>query len=138
MPRRIKAICAALVLLLAACSSGEIQPVAIEDSDMCSFCRMAISEKRFAAEIIDIDEKVYKFDDIGCMLRYKQASGDKLKPAAEFVTDYDSRDWIRAEKAFYTRSATIKTPMGSNIVAYSDEQKAGPESLHFDQLKLNK
>ena len=137
MPKRIKGISGLLVLLLAGCSAGEIQPVAIEDSDMCSFCRMAISEKQFAAEIIDVDEKVYKFDDIGCMLRYKQASGEKLKPAAEFVTDYESREWIRAEKAFYARSATIKTPMGSNIVAHADE-KAGPDSVRFDQLKLNK
>lgn len=138
MPKRIKVFLSAVILLLAACSSGEVQPVAIEDSDMCSFCRMAISEKQFAAEIIDVDEKVFKFDDIGCMLRYKQAAGGKLKPVAEFVTDYDLRDWVRAEKAFFTRSATIKTPMGSNIVAFADEQKAGPESMRFDQLKLDK
>ncbi len=53
----------------AACRTGPPRPI-IEPSDMCSRCRMAISQNRYAAELVDRDGNVWKFDDIGCMVRY--------------------------------------------------------------------
>ena len=123
-----------LPIVLAACASGEIKPVPIEAGDMCSFCKMAISEKRFAAEIITDDERVLKFDDVGCLLRYRQQAGNGLKSAAVYVTDYDSREWLKADDAFFVKSGTIKTPMGSSLIAYGDKSKAGSECLRFDAL----
>ena len=123
-----------LAVLLAACAGGAIKPVDIEASDMCSFCRMAISEKRYAAEIIDAEDNVMKFDDIGCMLRYRDAAGTTLKPLAIFVTDFETREWLPAEKAFFVRPANVKTPMGSGIVAHASMEKAGPEAVTFDRL----
>ena len=125
-----------LTTLLAACSSGEIAPVPIEAGDMCSNCRMAISERQFASEIIEQSEKVHKFDDIGCLLKFKEKMGDTLDPAAIFVTGVSSREWVRAEKAFFVRSANFKTPMGSGIVAYSNASEAGAEALNFEQLTV--
>lgn len=108
---------------------------------MCSFCRMAISEKRFAAEIITDNEEVFKFDDIGCLLRYRKASADKIKIAAIFVADYETRDWIKADEAFFVRSAAVKTPMSGGILAFADKAKADAEAansktevLRFDKL----
>jgi copper chaperone NosL len=123
-----------LPIFLAACAAVEIKPEPISDGDMCSFCKMAISEKRFAAEIITEDEEVLKFDDIGCLLRYRQRAGNGLKSAAVYVTDYDSREWLKADDAFFVKSKTIKTPMGSGITAFADQSKAGSESLKFDAL----
>jgi copper chaperone NosL len=125
-----------LPVFLAACAAGEIKPEPIEAGDMCSFCKMAISEKRFAAEIITDDERVLKFDDIGCLLRYRQQAGSGLKSAAVYVTDYDSREWLKADAAFFVKSKTIKTPMGSGITAFADRSKAGSESLRFDALSV--
>jgi copper chaperone NosL len=133
MPKAFRRL-ALLFALLAACSSIEVQPVAIEDSDMCSFCKMAISEKQFAAEIVS-EDTVLKFDDVGCLLRYRQAAGEKLKPFAVFVTDHDSKQWINVDRASFVRSKIIKTPMGSGIVAYSDPAKAGSEVIAFNDLK---
>ena len=133
--RRAPKVFSFFLVLLIACASGEIKPVPIESSDMCSFCKMAISEKQFAAEIITADEAVLKFDDVGCLLSYRAAAGDKLKAAAIFVTDYETRQWRKAEEAFFARSKTIKTPMGSGIVAYADRSKAGNEGLSFGELK---
>ena len=75
--RKVSRTILALAVFLAACAGEAIKPVDIEASDMCSFCRMAISEKRYAAEIIDAEDNVMKFDDIGCMLRYRDAAGDQ-------------------------------------------------------------
>ncbi|MBE7515569.1 MAG: nitrous oxide reductase accessory protein NosL [Chloracidobacterium sp.] len=111
-------------LIFSACGTAEIVPVAIEDHDMCSFCRMAISEKEFAAEIIATDEKVYKFDDVGCMLKFAKNEGDALKPAAIFVTDFDSRQWIKAHDAFFVKTGSIKTPMSGGLIPFADKAKA--------------
>ena len=135
MRRRLKRFLF-LLILLPACASG-IQPVPIEASDMCSFCKMAISEKQFAAEIITENEEVLKFDDIGCLLRYRQRVGDQPKAAAIFFVDYETQNWIKAENAFFVKSKTIKTPMGSGIVAFADKAKAGSESLRFDALSVS-
>ena len=134
MLRPTKLLWLALVLLVA-CSAGELKPVPIEDGDMCSSCKMASSEKQFAAEIITEDEAVLKFDDIACLLRYQKAQGDKLKAAAIFVTDYETRQWLRAENAFFSRSDSVKTPMGGGILAFGDRAKAGNEALKFADLK---
>lgn len=133
MLKPLKSISFLLVFLIA-CSSTEIKPVPIENGDMCSFCRMAISEKQFASEIITDDERVLKFDDIGCLLRFRQKASDGLRPAAIFVSDYDSREWVTAEKAFFVKSKTVKTPMGSGIVAYADQSKAGNDSSRLSEL----
>jgi hypothetical protein len=42
---------------------------------MCAQCKMAISERRYAAEIAGVDEDVIKFDNIDCMVRYAAANG---------------------------------------------------------------
>ncbi|MBX3290904.1 MAG: nitrous oxide reductase accessory protein NosL [Acidobacteria bacterium] len=134
MLKPIKTILLSLSVLLIACASGDIKPVPIEYGDMCSFCRMAISEKQFASQIITPDERVHKFDDIGCLLRFRKTTGDQAKEAAIFVTDHDSHQWLRAEKAFFVRSTSVKTPMGSGILAYGDQAKAGDGSMTFAAL----
>ncbi len=50
-----------MALLLAGCESKARGPVALEGDDACAFCRMVISERRYAAELIDHDGEVYKF-----------------------------------------------------------------------------
>ena len=128
-----KLAAAAAVGLFFACSAS-VGPVEIESGDMCSFCRMAISDKRFAAEIVNADESVLKFDDIGCMLRYRSSHVSAVEPAAVYVADSRSRNWLKAENAHFIRSATIKTPMGSGIVAFASAESAGEGAVSFSEL----
>jgi copper chaperone NosL len=54
-----------------ALAKGEVGiPVDIDPGDMCQSCKMAISQKKYAAEFVDKDGGVFKFDDIGCMFRF--------------------------------------------------------------------
>lgn len=131
-PRRIVSLS---LFFLIACAAGQIAPVPIEDGDACSFCRMAISEKQFAAEIIKADETVLKFDDIACLLRYQERSEDKSKPAAIYVMDYPSKEWVKAEDAFFARPGNIKTPMGGGIIAFRDREGIQGQSFKFEELK---
>ena len=106
---------------------------------MCAYCRMAISQKQFAAEALDPDREPLKFDDIGCMLRYRARA--EQKPAAVFVVDYETRQWIAADNASFVRGSRIATPMGGGILAFGDRSRAeaaarelGGEVLPFARL----
>lgn len=86
---------------------------------------MAISQTRYAAEIIDGDGNALKFDDIGCMVRYTEDR--RLDPRRQlyFVMDYQTRRWLEAGRAIYVRSGAIPTPMSGGIAAFQDRGEAG-------------
>ena len=105
-------------LLCLGCRNAELRPIEIVAEDMCSFCRMAISEKRFASELLIQDGEVFKFDDIGCMLRFRKSHGHPEAVVATFVLDYDTRKWLKAEEAYFVKSKEFKTPMSGNVVAF--------------------
>ena len=91
---------------------------------MCSYCKMAISEKRYAGELIDSEGQAFKFDDIGCMLNFIKSRKNTAKIAAYFVMDFDERQWIKAEGAYYVRSSEITAPMNGGVIAFKDQAKA--------------
>jgi copper chaperone NosL len=131
----------AAAIVLAGCQNSGLEPVAIQPEDLCSFCKMAISEKRYAAEFIDIDGQPFKFDDIGCMIDFIQSKGNKARISAYFVMDFNDRQWLNAGSAYYVRSSELKTPMGNGIVAFKDEARAAEavdkyhgKALRFDEM----
>ena len=91
---------------------------------MCSFCKMAISEKRYAAELVDREGNLFKFDDIGCMARFARDRNLEGKAAAYFVVDYEQRDWLSGEQANYVKSEAIHSPMGGGLIAFRDRTRA--------------
>ena len=114
-------------VIAAGCGKPDLKPVSIASGDICAFCKMAISEKRYAAEILDPDGQPVTFDEIGCMISFMKKRPEQ-QVAASFVTDYQTGQWIAVEKAFFVRSSNYATPMGSGIVAFSDGAKAGEQA----------
>ncbi|HEX6187390.1 MAG TPA: nitrous oxide reductase accessory protein NosL [Pyrinomonadaceae bacterium] len=113
-----------VLLLPAACQTTRIEPVALAPEDMCSYCRMAISEKQFAAEVLDSEDQAFKFDDIGCLVNFVESKKNKAPIAAYFVMDFDKRDWIKAEEAYYVRTSEVTTPMNGGIIAFRTQSQA--------------
>ena len=109
-------------LSLFGCGSSEIKPLDIYPEDMCSQCRMAISQQAFAAEIITKAEEVFKFDDLGCLERFKESSGE-IEIAAVFVKDYQTKVWLRFERSVIVQTG-LQTPMGSGKIAFADSIQA--------------
>ncbi|MGZ8844669.1 MAG: nitrous oxide reductase accessory protein NosL [Pyrinomonadaceae bacterium] len=109
---------------LANCQKRGIAPVALAPEDMCSYCRMAISEKQYAAELIDSDGQPFKFDDIGCMVNFIKGNKSKGQIAAYFVMDFDDRAWVKAEDAHYVRTSEVTTPMNGGLIAFKTQSKA--------------
>ncbi len=91
------------------------------DRDMCERCKMAISERKFAVEAIDLKSgKTYKFDDIGCMVLWLDEQKIPLdKNIKVWITDAKTGKWIDAKSAIYTDDSI--TPMAYGFAAYTKE-----------------
>jgi copper chaperone NosL len=132
-----------MALLLMACESRPRGPMPIRADDACASCRMAISERRYAAELLDHDGNLYKFDDIACMLRFAHSLGAQRSAIRFYVTDYaNGEDFIDASSAYFVRlKSSVSSPMASGIVAFrnaatpaqASNQKNGG-AFTFDEL----
>jgi len=127
-----------LLLVIIGCEKKEIGAVEKVhwDRDMCERCKMAVSDRKFAFEIIDPKSgKAYKFDDIGCGILWLEEEKIPWKDKAiMWVTDAKSGEWIDAKKAYYTDDSI--TPMAYGFAAYSDKTKPkGKELKDFNYVK---
>ena len=104
------------------------------DRDICQRCKMVVSERKFASEIVNPKTgKAYKFDDIGCaVLWLKEEHIPWAKSAKIWVTDAKSGKWIDARSAKYTDDSI--TPMAYGISAFSDKTfPKGHKALNFEE-----
>jgi copper chaperone NosL len=115
---------------------GHPKPAELDPGDICAKCKMAISERRYAAEFADREGAIVKFDDIRCMIRFVQEHNLRDKAAAYFVMDYEKRIWLSAEKAYYVKSKELPSPMVSGLAAFQERAKAEELSskLHGEML----
>jgi copper chaperone NosL len=125
------ATASALTLALAAaCGSGDPRPAPLDTrNEPCGFCRMAVSDARFAGQLVAPGELPRFFDDIGCLADYLK--GRKAPAGAvAFVADHRTKVWVRGDRAVYTRVPGLATPMGSHVIAHADaaSRDADPEA----------
>ncbi len=115
-----------LLLILAACSGSNsdqpVPPTIHYGEDICEFCGMIISEERYAAAYVTVAGHGHAFDDIVDMV---QAHLEKQEDvSAFFVHDYNDKNWIRAEIAYYVLSQELPTPMLSGLAAFTSAERA--------------
>lgn len=114
-----------LVMMLAACSQEPATgPVEIRyGRDTCDFCRMIISDPRYAAQLRGgPGHKAYKFDDIGDALLFLDRQPWKDDANVEFwVMDVEKgKTWLDARKAFYKFG--MQSPMAHGFGAFPDQR----------------
>lgn len=115
----------ALFLLLSftifSCSNNQVVPLKL-NVDNCDFCKMSIADGKFGAEVITQKGRVYKFDDIMCMVNYCKENAD-TKIGAYYVNDFaQDNNLIPAETAFFLSGGAIQSPMHGGVIAFSSEK----------------
>ncbi|MCC6807477.1 MAG: hypothetical protein IT381_08640 [Deltaproteobacteria bacterium] len=115
----------ALLLLLVACSSTPTPEDPVWNKQPCDHCKMIVSDKRYAASLLDDRGQRRYFDDVGCLAEFDQAG----RPArARWVRDEASGKWISAEAAHYRKGAA--TPMDFGYSAHAE-----PPGISYGALK---
>lgn len=122
---------AALLASLAGCSGGP-EPIAY-GKDGCHSCKMTMMDNRFGTEIVTKKGKVYKFDDVNCMLRFLKSGTVPGEDVGQLlVTDFGNPGTlIDVHAAVFVQSPEIKSPMGSNIAAFSTKEAIPAEQVEW-------
>lgn len=89
-------------------------------TDSCDFCKMLIMDNRSGAEIVTQKGKVYKFDDINCLVLYIDGNiSDESILVHRLVTDYNgTAQMVEVDDAFFVHSESLRTPMASQVAAF--------------------
>ncbi|SEA45036.1 copper chaperone NosL [Arachidicoccus rhizosphaerae] len=110
-----------ILLLGAIMSSCQIRPEAmVPGRDHCDYCKMPYNDNRFGAEIVTGKGKIYKFDDIHCLLDFIQEKRfDTSRPfQTYFVNFLGNHELLNAEAAFLLKSEALQSPMGGQTAAF--------------------
>ena len=121
--KKITILFTILIFGLMSCNSGP-EPIML-GQDACSFCKMSIADKRFGAEIITKKGKIYKFDDVHCVLGFMKANTINSNDIKEtYLVNFDEpHNFIEAQKAFLLKSEELHSPMGGNVASFETETK---------------
>ena len=89
------------------------------NSDVCSHCRMVISDSKFGAEYITTKGKIYKFDSIECMAMYLIVGNvkDSEIHSLWFAEFTEPNKLVNKEKIKIYFSDEISSPMGLSLFA---------------------
>lgn len=119
-------IAAAAFLLLTGCGGEPAggPPEIQYGLEECGFCRMIISEEKFASAIVDATGTATKFDDTGCLVDYLRERSASPGTESIWVHDHATGGWIDAKPAWFVRDPRGSTPMGSGLVAFASRQAA--------------
>lgn len=112
----------ALVLLLSACSQ---EPHEVHyGSDECAYCKMMITDNRFAAQAVTETGKSIKFDAIECMADYASENKQQLHSSELWVSNFNNPgEWLNIDNAFLIKSEVINSPMGESLLALDTEKE---------------
>lgn len=110
---------AASLVLLAACGGGADGPTPVDTkNDACAWCRMSVSDLRFAAQLTAPGHEPKLFDDAGCLRDWLKAPREEA-PWTAWVTDHRTKEWVKAKDAVFCRNPSLQTPMDSGLFAWA-------------------
>ena len=116
--RRTGAI-AAVALGTIACASTEPRDIHY-GAEECAYCRMVVSDERYAGQLVSRTGKVFVFDSVECLAAYVLAHHADEAPRSMWVSDFaHPGTLVEAEDARYVRGGPQRSPMGLGLVAFA-------------------
>lgn len=119
------------MLLIQSCGEPGPKPINLH-TDVCAFCKMSISNPKFATQLTTTKGRHYVFDDIVCMVGYAQDNQD-LPIGQYYVADFcDPSRFIPSTEITLIRSDSLRSPMAGNIAGF-----ASPDSAQYYQTQYS-
>ena len=111
-------------LLFNSCSAKP-EPFVI-GKDVCYTCKMGMADLKYGGEFITKKGKIFKFDDLGCMIRFlKSETIDEKDISDLLIMNYESpNSFLNAKESWFVSSKQLKSPMNSNTAGFSDKTSA--------------
>ncbi|MBX3254543.1 MAG: nitrous oxide reductase accessory protein NosL [Chitinophagaceae bacterium] len=123
-------------LFFTSCNNSGPEPINLH-KDACEYCKMSVADGRFATEIITKKGRVYKFDDLGCMLSYSGTLGAE-NIEKYYVGDYTKENTLLdAATAWYVSNEAFKSPMNGNTAAFANREAAMQTAEQYQTTALN-
>ena len=116
------ALCVMICVSLISC---KVEPEPLQyRKDGCHSCKMTLMDNKFGAEIVTAKGKIYKFDDVNCMLKLYNSGEVSPEDIKEIlIVDFSKPEkLIDAKNALYVKSESIKSPMASNVAAFESNE----------------
>jgi copper chaperone NosL len=87
---------------------------------------MGMADPKFGGEVITKKGKVYKFDDVICMMRFlKSGEVRDANIAQKYVINFQKQNnFIDVGSAFLFVSPELKTPMGGDAAGFTSREEA--------------
>lgn len=118
-----------LAAAVSACGGTGPRPVAVGE-DECGYCRMTVSDARFAAEAVTSTGRIHVFDSVECLAGYARGAEEGTLRGL-WVTDVESPgSFVEAERAGYLVDASLRGPMG-RAVAFASPDAARAAQARF-------
>lgn len=129
--RRVRALpLLPTIVALAFMACGVPGPRPVLPDDQCDYCRMEVTDARFAAEAITSTGRIHVFDSVECLAGYVNGA-ESGTVASLWVTDAEHPGtFVKAEVAGYLLDSSLRGPMG-RAVAF-----ATPEAARAAQGRL--
>ncbi len=95
-------------------------------TDNCYTCKMGIIDRKFGSELVTKKGKVYKFDDVGCMVRLmKSGTLEQSEVSQVLVVNYEKEnDLLDVNLCTFVVGQDIKSPMNFNVAAFANSDTA--------------
>ncbi|MBN8675533.1 MAG: nitrous oxide reductase accessory protein NosL [Chitinophagales bacterium] len=94
--------------------------------DVCHFCKMSITDTRFGGELITKKGKIFKFDDLHCMISFLKAGTETDNNLSQKLTiNFEKPNtFLDVDKAVFVISPELKSPMGSHTAGFETQASA--------------
>lgn len=94
--------------------------------DACYTCKMTLVDEKFGAEILTRKGKIYKFDDLNCMVNFIHSGYEPKENIASYlVANYvGTPKLLDGTKSFYSRSDLIQSPMAGHVAAFESKDES--------------
>lgn len=117
------AVAAACILFLVGCSNGP-RPIQV-GKDACDYCKMAIADMNYGAEIVTKKGKVFKFDDTHCLAAFRSEKMDSSDVKDVYFVNFSGpHNLVNGNNVILVKSEELRSPMGGNTAAFEKEAEA--------------
>ena len=119
MRSALRVAAAVSLVLFAACGGDADGPAPLDTkNEACAWCRMSVSDLRFAAQLTAPGHEPKFFDDAGCLRDWLKEPREAAEWTA-WLSDHRTKEWVKATDAVLVHDPAVQTPMNSGLVAWA-------------------